>query len=258
VTFGVAIISIFLLPNHPLKTTWLTPEERELAHQRIVRDTVGMEENKGARAGFMQAIRDPRLYLFCLMQNLHLSACGFNNFFPTVIGSLGFSRTITLVLTCPPYLVSGVAGVVVGLTSGKLNERTWHITLSMGIAAVGFIISCITLNTGARYFSCFLFASGAYAVNSVILGWVSATLGQTREKKAISLSIVNVVANASYIYTPYLYPKTDGPRYLTAMSANTAFAVGTIACAWGLRIWLVRTNKKNRGDGITSALAYAY
>lgn len=117
-TFGVAIISIFLLPNHPLKTTWLTPEERELAHQRIVRDTVGMEENKGARAGFMQAIRDPRLYLFCLMQNLHLSACGFNNFFPTVIGSLGFSRTITLVLTCPPYLVSGVAGVVVGLTSG--------------------------------------------------------------------------------------------------------------------------------------------
>lgn len=257
-TFGVAIISIFLLPNHPLKTAWLTPEERELAHQRIVRDTVGMEENKGARAGFMQAIRDPRLYLFCLMQNLHLSACGFNNFFPTVIGSLGFSRTITLVLTCPPYLVSGVAGVVVGLTSGKLNERTWHITLSMGIAAVGFIISCITLNTGARYFSCFLFASGAYAVNSVILGWVSATLGQTREKKAISLSIVNVVANASYIYTPYLYPKTDGPRYLTAMSANTAFAVGTIACAGGLRIWLVRTNKKNRGDGITSALAYAY
>ncbi|THW92632.1 MFS general substrate transporter [Aureobasidium pullulans] len=206
VTFGVAIISIFLLPNHPLKTTWLTPEERELAHQRIVRDTVGMEENKGVRAGFMQAIRDPRLYLFCLMQNLHLSACGFNNFF--------------------------------------------H--------AVGFIISCITLNTGARYFSCFLFASGAYAVNSVILGWVSATLGQTREKKAISLSIVNVLANASYIYTPYLYPKTDGPRYLTAMSANTAFAVGTIACAWGLRIWLVRTNKKNRGDGITSALAYAY
>ncbi|TIA09460.1 MFS general substrate transporter [Aureobasidium pullulans] len=258
VTFGVAIISIFLLPNHPLKTTWLTPEERELAHERIVRDTVGMEENKGARAGFMQAIRDPRPYLFCLMQNLHLSACGFNNFFPTVIGSLGFSRTITLVLTCPPYLVSGVVGVVVGLTSGKLNERTWHITLSMGIAAVGFIISCITLNTGARYFSCFLFASGAYAVNSVILGWVSATLGQTREKKAISLSIVNVVANASYIYTPYLYPKTDGPEYLTAMSANTAFAVGTIACAWGLRIWLIRTNKKNRGDGITSVLAYAY
>lgn len=79
----------------------------------------------------------------------------------------------------------------------------------MGAALVGFIISCVTLNTAARYIACFLFASGAYAVNSVILGWVSATLGQTREKKAISLSIVNVVANASYIYTAYLYPKSD-------------------------------------------------
>lgn len=77
----------------------------------------------------------------------------------------------------------------------------------MGMAIVGFVISCATLNTPARYISCFLFASGAYAVNSCILGWVSATLGSTQEKKAVSLSIVNVIANASYIYTAYLVRK---------------------------------------------------
>jgi hypothetical protein len=55
-----------------------------LAHGRIQRDTVGVDENKGAKAGFMQAVRDPRLYLLALMQNMHLSACSFNNFFPTV------------------------------------------------------------------------------------------------------------------------------------------------------------------------------
>lgn len=81
VTFGVAIIGLFLLPDYPLTTRWLTPEERQLAHDRIVRDTVGLEQSKGARAGFAQAIRDPRLYLLCLMQNMHLSACSFNNFF---------------------------------------------------------------------------------------------------------------------------------------------------------------------------------
>ncbi|PZQ72216.1 MAG: hypothetical protein DI553_07650, partial [Cutibacterium acnes] len=82
-TFGVAIIGLFLLPDAPLKTWWLTQEERQLAHDRIARDTVGLEESKGARAGFMQAIRDPRLYLLCFIQNMHLSACSFNNFFPT-------------------------------------------------------------------------------------------------------------------------------------------------------------------------------
>ncbi|KAJ9646425.1 hypothetical protein H2199_002474 [Coniosporium tulheliwenetii] len=244
VTFGVACIGLWLLPDFPLTTRWLTPEERQLAHDRIARDTAQITQSQGARAGFLQAIRDPRLYLLCFMQNMHLSACSFNNFFPTVVGSLGFNRTITLVLTCPPYLVSGFTGVVIGITSGKFNERTWHITGCMGVALIGFIISCATMNTAARYVSCFMFASGAYAVNSCILGWVSATLGQTSEKKAVSLSIVNVVANASYIYTAYLYPKSDGPKYLTAMASNAAFAFMTIASAWALRVWLIKTNKK--------------
>lgn len=180
---------------------------------------------------------------------------GFNNFFPTVVGSLGFDSTITLVLTCPPYLVSGVFGFAMAKSSGHFNERTWHITCGMGLALTGFLISCVTMNTAARYIACFLFAGGAYSVNSMILGWVTATLGQTREKKAVSLSLVNVVANASYIYTAYLYPKSDGPRYLIGMSANCAFALCTIAAAWVLRFWLVATNKKSARQG---GLQYAY
>lgn len=189
---------------------------------------------------------------------MHLSACSFNNFFPTVVGSLGYTRTLTLVLTCPPYLVSGFVGYFVGLSSGKFNERTWHITVCMGGALVGFIISCLTLNTAARYISCFLFASGAYAVNSVILGWVSASMGQTTEKKAITLSIVNVVANASYIYTPYLYPKSDGPKYLTAMGSNAGFAFATIASAWGLRLWLMAKNRNMKRNNPEAEVFFAY
>lgn len=202
VTFGVAIISMFLLPDHPLTTRWLTPEERELAHARIAKDTVGLESSKGARAGFMQAARDPRLWLLTFMQNCHLSATGFNSFFPTVVKTLGFSRNITLVLTCPPYLVSAAACVVTGLSSGRFNERTWHITGGMLVAMAGFIMASCTLNVVARYLACFLFASGCYAVNAVILGWVTATLGQTSEKKAAALGIINMFGNASFIYTP--------------------------------------------------------
>lgn len=202
VTFCVAIGSMFLLPDHPLTTKWLTFEEQELAHTRIAKDTVGLEGSKGARAGFMQAVRDPRLWLLTLMQNCHLSATGFNSFFPTVVKTLGFSRTMTLVLTCPPYLCSAVACVVTGISSGKFNERTWHITGGMLVAMSGFVLASVTLNTAARYTACFLFASGTYAVNAVILGWVTATLGQTSEKKAASLSIVNMFGNASFIYTP--------------------------------------------------------
>ena len=95
-------------------------------------------------------------------------------------------------------------------------------------------------------------------MNSIILGWVSATLGQTTEKKAVSLSIVNVFANASYIYTPYLYPKSDGPKYVTAMGANAGFAFATIASAWVFKIWLQRANHKIRMTGDEMRALYAY
>lgn len=257
-TFGVALISMLTLADSPLTTRWLSQDERQLAHDRMLRDTVGLEEDKSATAGLMQAIRDPRLWLFCFIQNMHLSACSFNNFFPTVVGSLGFSDTLTLVLTCPPYLVSGFFGFVMALSSGRYNERTWHISGCMGMALVGFVISAATVNTPARYLSCFLFASGAYAVNSMILGWVSATLGSNPQKKAASVSIVNVIANASYIYTAYLYPKTDGPRYLIGMASNAAFAAACIAACWVMKLWLVRTNRRLDAEGIAGVGRYAY
>ncbi|KFZ01962.1 hypothetical protein V500_00517 [Pseudogymnoascus sp. VKM F-4518 (FW-2643)] len=258
ITFAVAILSVFVLPDHPLTTKWLTEEERILAHARMTQDTMGLQESKGVMEGFKQAFADPRLYLFAIMQNLHLSACGFTNFFPTVVGTLGFNQTITLILTCPPFLFAGIIGPLVAVSSGRFNERTWHITGGMGMAMIGFIMAASTLNKGARYVACFLFAAGAYSVNSCILGWVSATLGQTSEKKAVSLSFVNIIANASYVYTPYLYPSSNAPQYLNAMSANTAFSIGTVLCAWGLKAWLIHTNKKIALSEDGNELRYAY
>lgn len=107
----------------------------------------------------------------------------------SVVKTLGFDTTITLVLTCPPFIFAGAAGILFGWSSGRLHERTWHITTGLAIAIVGFVIAASTLNTAGRYVACFIFPVGAYAVNSVIIGWASSTLGQTKEKKAVSLSL---------------------------------------------------------------------
>lgn len=66
-----------------------------------------------------------------------------------------------------------------------MHERTWHITVGLFVAIVGFVIAASTLNTAGRYVACFIFPMGAYSVNSVIIGWASSTLGQTKEKKAV-------------------------------------------------------------------------
>lgn len=103
-----------------------------------------------------------------------------------------------------------------------------------------------------------VFSIGTYAVNSIILGWVSNTCSQTKEKKACSLAIVNCLAVASFIWTPYMWPKSDEPRYTMAMSSSAAMSLLTAAGAWGMRIWLKAENKKIRASENETRLLFAY
>ncbi|GKT50068.1 putative transporter [Colletotrichum spaethianum] len=256
----VAIFGFWLLPNTPLTTRWLSERERELAHSRMEKDKLSDSDNNKASAmdGLKQAVRDKRTWLFCLMQNFHLSACSFNSFFPTVVKTLGFNTTVTLLMTCPPFIFAGAAGILFGWSSGRLHERTWHITTGLGIAVVGFVMASATLNTAARYIACFIFAMGAYSVNSVIIGWASSTLSQTKEKKAVVLAMTNVGGQIGYIYGAYLWPSTDSPRYAIGFGASAGFSLLSICCAWWIRVLLVRENRRIRASTSEQVNLYGY
>ncbi|KAL2202905.1 hypothetical protein CC79DRAFT_1373052 [Sarocladium strictum] len=165
-----------------------------------------------------------------------MSVSNFKNFFPTIVGTLGFSRNVTLALTCPPYLVAGVLSIAWAASSGRFNERVWHITVSKAIAVMGFVLACSTLNTGARYFAMCAFASG----------------------KAISLAIVNTVATLGPICTPYLWPASDAPRYTTAMASSAAFSIGAAILAWVLRAMLKRANRELHQSSPETTTFFAY
>ncbi|KAI2474949.1 MFS transporter [Pyrenophora tritici-repentis] len=248
VTFVIAIVGFFLLPDFPHNTWWLTQAERELATNRMALDTVGNKGETSVWAGFRQAGKDPMVWIFAAMAHMHLAANGFKNFFPTVVETLGFGQTITLVLTCPPYLIAGAVTIAVSWSSGKFNERTWHITISKAVATFGFGLACAEIGVAGRYVAMVIFTIGTYGVNSLILGWCGSTCGQTPEKKAVAIGIVTTVMNASFIWTPYLWPKSDGPRYVIALSSSAAFSVATALFAWAAKICFMRKNKKLREE----------
>lgn len=163
-----------------------------MAVERIQRDIVGLQPRGTTWEGLKQACKDPRTWLFCLMQNLHISACSFTFFFPTIVKAMGFTNTIALLLTAPPYFLAGGVGILLAWSSGHFNERAMHISAGLTVAIVGFIMSTASLNKPVRYVASLLFATGAFSVGSVILGWVSAVLSQTPEKKSVVYSMINV------------------------------------------------------------------
>lgn len=130
--------------------------------------------------------------------------------------------------------------------------------MGMAVAVVGFVIAASTLNTAARYVACFIFPVGAYSVNSVIIGWASSTLCQTKEKKAVVLAMTNVGGQIGYIYGAYLWPDYDSPRYGIGFGASAAFALLSIVCAWIIRVLLIRENRKIRASGPENVNLYGY
>ncbi|KAF2130443.1 MFS transporter-like protein [Dothidotthia symphoricarpi CBS 119687] len=258
VTVGAAVLAYFMLPNAPLETRWLTQPERELAHGRIFRDTTGRTAKVSTWTGLREACCDYRTWLFALMQNLHLSANGFKNFLPSAVATLGFSTTVTLVLTCPPYLIAVFTSVAVSWSSGRFNERTWHISVSKLIAIIGFIVGTASLNIGARYFAIILFVGATYGVNNINLSWAASVLGQTDEKKTAVIAIVNTLGNLSFVYTPYLWPDSDAPRFSKALYASAGFSAGVVIVAWVIRVVLQRDNKKIRAQDNEAINFYVY
>jgi MFS family permease len=67
VTFLIAIVGFFILPDFPHNTWWLTQAERDLAVSRMVIDTVGRTEDTSVWDGLRQAAKDPMVWLFAFM-----------------------------------------------------------------------------------------------------------------------------------------------------------------------------------------------
>lgn len=250
-SLAVSLPAFYLLPDSALKTRWLTPEQRQLAHDRIVRDTTARGGEDGEVSlwkGFKQAACDWRTWAFCLMANMHFTTNGFKNLLPTVINTFGYDRVKTLGLTCPPYVLSGIVTILVSWSSGRRNERCLHIVGCKVFTILGFVICVSTLNIAARYVGIMIFVGATYGVNNLTLSWASSVMGETNQKRAIVIAICNTAGNLASVYSPYLWPDSDSPRYVIAMTSSIGFSFAVILIALGVRFMLRRINRKMREE----------
>lgn len=178
------------------------------------------------------------------------SAYGFNNFFPTIVKGFDLgNNTVTLILTAPPYLVGAGVAFAVAWSSDRRKERGWHISAPMAVACIGFIMSVSTLNKPARYVAAFLYIAGCFSSNAGVFSWASATLNQTPEKRACATAIINLLSQLGNIWSPYFFPKSDGPRYIMAMLLMMAFSALSIATCVVMKWMLNKENRKLRESG---------
>lgn len=155
ITCGVALISIFVLPNYPSTTRWLKSEERVYAEWRLLEDTgeADITTASGLWTGLKLALKDTRVYVFMFLQHVSLLCQTFQYFFPSIVKTLGYGSIETLLITAPVWIATFLISLVVTYTSGRTGDRSYHILALQTVAIIGNIIVVSTTNLGARFFA---------------------------------------------------------------------------------------------------------
>ena len=107
----VAILSMYILPDFPEgSNTWLTPAEKVLAVRRMVEDMEAHIDlhiaSEGRFLGFHLAVSDWKVWWLALVFTAIVISLSFSAYFPTLVATMNYGPTITLLLCAPPWLFS--------------------------------------------------------------------------------------------------------------------------------------------------------
>ncbi|TFK75966.1 MFS general substrate transporter [Pluteus cervinus] len=248
-TVVVAIASIWILPDFPeTPSNWLTPKEQALAVRRMEEEAAisTLYEAKVTESnGLRLALADGKVWwlastLFCIVVCL-----SFNAYFPTLSATMGFNRTITLLLCAPPWIFATAVALAVSRHSDRVGERFSHIVMPFLVGILGFAMAMSTMNTGIRYVSLFLMAQ-SYAGFICFLAWASSSIAHPPAKRAVGLAFINAFSSLGNIPGSYVWPLSWGPSYWNSYAICILMISIAIFMCYRFRRHLAQLNESKR------------
>lgn len=250
ITIFVGFASMWLLPDYPHNTRWLTAEERRLAQARLSEDAGEADQDNAEDSpmeGLKMAIKDPLVLIFAVQTVSQLLGLSFVNFFPTLTQTLGFSTTVSLLLAAPPWILATIVCAANAWHADRTGERFFHIAGWWWGVILGFIIGLSTTKVPGRYVAMFLMACG-YVGFAMTLVWVSNAIPRPPAKRAAAIGIVNGVGNLGNLIGSYTWKAAWGPGYHPSMAISLAALAVSTLLAWIIRQMLIRKNKQLDAD----------
>jgi MFS family permease len=246
-TVFVGICGMFILPDFPSgPARWLTSAELSLARRRMEEDSRGHGpaelKTSSAFSDLLSMITDWRAWLTGTALACCNSSMSFNMFFPTLVATMGYSPTISLLLCAPPWLMSSITAIIVARHSDATRERFGHTVFALSMLITGYILAMSTMNITVRYLSLFLMAQSQVS-NVILLTWISNTFARSSSKRAVAIGFINSIAMSGSILSPYIWVSSWGPTYNNSCRICVALASMAIILCWVFRRHLKRLNE---------------
>jgi hypothetical protein len=246
---AVGLSAMLILPDFPDTWRGLSPAMRRVAVRRLALDAGSADTDAGSGSatsqlhGLKLAFTDPKTYLLALAYMGMTGAGGFQNFFPTLTASLGYSRVISLLLVAPPYVFMVFYSFAHCYASDHLAHRFWFLVYPVFVASAGFLLFMFTDAFAPRYFSLFLM-NFVFAQNGTIYAWISNAIPRPPAKRAAALAFINSVGNSASVWTPFTYFPSSKPHYRPALGVCIGLEVLALLSFVALRAYLMRQNRQ--------------
>ncbi|PIL28032.1 MFS general substrate transporter [Ganoderma sinense ZZ0214-1] len=236
-TVVFAIILFFCMYDYPENATFLTDAERAWLLETLKLDSAaGSKEFK--REFIVQAIREPKAYLFALLFFLiSIPAASFATFLPTIINGMGFSSTNAQILTIPPNIAGCIFTLCASYLSDKRQFRGPFILALCPVAILGYALLLATRTLAAQYIGSVLVLGGIIPCIAMQLSWTGGNFagelkravvigmvlgfgnlgGQVSGSRALQvdgwLTTPGTRCLPSRIIASFIYRLQDSPRY---------------------------------------------
>ncbi|KAF9075912.1 MFS general substrate transporter [Rhodocollybia butyracea] len=244
-TVLVAFCALFILPDFPTSESsckWLSHAERAVAIRRIQADSKSNESGERLMDGFWLAVTDWKVWWLTATLGVYAFASSFHFYFPTLVQTLGYGPIVTLLICVPPWLTATGVVILGSRHSDKSSDRFWHITFSVGVAIIGYIMSVSTMNTAVRYISFFLMTQ-VHSSYVCFMAWASISVSTPSSKRATALALINTGGVFANIIVPYAWPSSWGSDYSRSFGICIFASVLYVLMCWIFRRHLEGLNE---------------
>jgi len=202
-TIVLGVVCYFVMTNKPEQATFLTREEKDWLATRLASERKAKEAIR--TYSMLESMWNPKVLLLALNYlGIVTASLGMLFFIPQIIKSLGTVANSNMTvgwLTMIPYICGGIALVVWGRISDRMNERRWNLLLACVLSTGGLVLAGLTMGTWWALVGMSLAAMGFYGSKGPFFAMPPMFLSGTA--LAAGFAWINSIGNLGGFFGPW-------------------------------------------------------
>ncbi|EFZ00084.2 MFS transporter [Metarhizium robertsii] len=259
-TFLWAIPMFFLLPDNISKARFLTPDERQIAKNRVIVAGTGSTENSSWRWDqVVECLIDPKSWLIFFISLLtQIPNGGTQGFSNIIIQSFHFTNLQSTLINIPYSLITAAVIAGTGHLSGRFRKLNCLLIIAVVMPCIigaAIIYRRTAVSHGVQLFAYFLLSTGPAAMPLAMSLVQSNFRGVTKKMTITAMQFIAYCTGN--IVGPQLFRQTEAPSYESAFQAIMICYALAMALAISLRFYLqwmnARRTEKEGFEGTAGA-----